>query len=309
MDQLLRVLDGHVGAIHAVRLTNDGAYCLTASADRTLKLWNPHKSDPSKSGSADQALCIQTYTGAHGYPVLDVAVAQDKSKFLSAGEDRACFLWDVASSRVVRRIQAHSQRTNAVMFNQYDTVAFTASYDGTVKCWDLRSASRDPIQTMDDFKDSVTSLARTDVAILAGSVDGCVRMYDMRQGCMLADSLRDPITALVTSPDQRAYLATQLGGFVRMVDMAGGKLLKEYRGHSHDAYKQEAAYEFGDKRIVTGTADGSIVHYDLLTGNVAHCTKQAHFKAISGIACHPTMPCLLTSSHDGMAKVWTTSQA
>ena len=37
-----------IGSVNAVRFTHDGNYCMTASEDRTVKLWNPHKDDPSK---------------------------------------------------------------------------------------------------------------------------------------------------------------------------------------------------------------------------------------------------------------------
>eukprot|EP01039_Chlorochromonas_danica_P008018 gene8018-8844_t len=311
-DQCQRILDGHSAGIHAIRMTKDGSYCMTASADRTIKLWNPHKTnpatkkqDPDPHPAIEEALCIQTYAGVHGYPVLDVVITQDKARFASAGEDRACFLWDVGSSRVIRRIQAHDHRINAVAFNSYDSVLYTASYDRTLKCWDLRSnTSRDPIQTMDDFKDSVTSIAQTDYCILAASIDGAVRIYDLRKGLMHADQLQDPVTSITVSPDNQTYLATLLGGHIRLIDLEMGKQLKVYRGHLHTSFKQESCFAFGDKEIVTGSEDGSIYHYNLLSAEVTGVTKYAHFKAISAIAYHPSADLFLTASHDGLAKVW-----
>ena len=38
-------------------------YVVSCGADRTLKLWNPHK-----------GLSIKTYSGGHGFEVLDVAM-------------------------------------------------------------------------------------------------------------------------------------------------------------------------------------------------------------------------------------------
>lgn len=63
-----RELVGHVGGINTVRFTNDGNYCLSGSDDRTLRLWNPHKEDPSQPGTA---LLIKSYSGVHGYSILD----------------------------------------------------------------------------------------------------------------------------------------------------------------------------------------------------------------------------------------------
>jgi mitogen-activated protein kinase organizer 1 len=104
---LLREFDQHQAAVNAVRFTVDGSYCMTASDDRTVRLWNPHKDDP-KSSVAGKAFSIQTYKGVHGYSIYDLCISKDKTKFFSAGEDKAAYLWDVSSSRVIRRIQAHN---------------------------------------------------------------------------------------------------------------------------------------------------------------------------------------------------------
>ena len=146
-----------------------------------------------------------------------MAIAQDKTKFVSCGEDRSFFVWDVSSGNVTRRIQGHPQKINAVALNKDATVAVTASYDQTVKCWDLRASSRDPIQVLDHFKDSVTALAVSDAAIVAGSVDGCVRTYDMRAGLMTCDNVGGPVTCVRLSSDKNTYLATCLEGSVRLV--------------------------------------------------------------------------------------------
>jgi mitogen-activated protein kinase organizer 1 len=57
--QLLGKLDGHQGAVMAVRFNRDGGYCLTCGRDRLVKLWNPHTQ-----------LLIKTYKG-HGMEVND----------------------------------------------------------------------------------------------------------------------------------------------------------------------------------------------------------------------------------------------
>jgi mitogen-activated protein kinase organizer 1 len=303
------LLDQHVGSVHCVRMTHDGAYCMTAGEDRTIRLWNPHKVDPRaeassanplSSSSSDmqipRSLCVQTYAGVHGYKVLDVAIANDKTKFASCGDDRSVYLWDVGTSRVLRRFQAHYQRTNAVMFNQDSTVLFTASYDKTVKCWDLRAQNnnRDPIETLEGSTDSVTALARTDNAILTASVDGAVRIYDLRKGCIQTDAISsDPITCLSVNGDGRMYLVSCLEashnnnkrqqynhhqhqplahGVVRLIDIESGKLFREYRGHQHQSLKVEAQFAADGRQIATGSEDGAILHWDLLQTHITDIT-------------------------------------
>lgn len=81
---------------------------LTGCSDRTIRLFNPSR------GSGGNAL-IQKYE-AHGYEVLDIAVADDNARFASVGGDKTVFVWDVASATTIRRLSGHSGRCNAVAF-------------------------------------------------------------------------------------------------------------------------------------------------------------------------------------------------
>ena len=261
------------GAINAVRFSHDGNYCMTAGDDRTVKLFNPHKDDPSQPNH--EALLIKNYTGVHGYPILDVVIAKDNAKFATAGDDppslplshrffslrplliinpdllggdKSCFYWDVTTGRVVRRIQAHQHRINAVDMNEDGTVLLTASYDRLVCLWDLRSNTRDAIQTLNDASDSVTSVVATPSSIITSSVDGKVRTYDLRAGQLREDSIRDPITSLRLTNDKKCALCACLGnktmgipGTVRLVNLSSGQVLQEYSGgHVHDRFKIES---------------------------------------------------------------------
>lgn len=58
---------------------------------------------------------MQNYE-AHGYEVLDIAVADDNARFASVGGDKAVFLWDVATATTLRRLSGHSGKCNAVAF-------------------------------------------------------------------------------------------------------------------------------------------------------------------------------------------------
>jgi len=89
------------------------------------------------------------------------------------------------------------------------------SYDSTVKLWDLRcvlalfsllayhvrsrstsSQNRQPIQALEEARDSVQALYVGSSRIMTGSVDGHVRTYDLRKGELRADyigrTLRHP---------------------------------------------------------------------------------------------------------------------
>lgn len=73
----------------------DGNYCITCGSDKSLKLWNPHRS-----------LLIKTYAG-HGYEVLDAQASCDNSQICSCGLDKTVILYDVASGKTLKKYRGH----------------------------------------------------------------------------------------------------------------------------------------------------------------------------------------------------------
>lgn len=63
----------------------------------------------------------------------------------------------------------------------------TGSFDATVRLWDCKSQSVKPIQVLDEARDSVSSLHVLGHEIVTGSVDGRVRLYDLRMGMLHVD--------------------------------------------------------------------------------------------------------------------------
>ena len=66
--------------------------------------------------------------------------------------------------------------------------------------------------------------------IIASSVDGTVRRFDVRMGCMDVDRLGAPVTAMALSHDGNCVLASCLDARMRLLDKASGELLAQYTG-------------------------------------------------------------------------------
>lgn len=104
----------------------------------------------------------------------------------------------------------------------------TGSYDATVRLWDLRANSNEPIQVLNQAKDSVTDVRITPYGVLAGSVDGCVREYDIRVGLIRVDRLGSPVTCASVSHDYNTTLVSTLDGYVSLLDKSNGSVLSTY---------------------------------------------------------------------------------
>ncbi|KAK9798539.1 hypothetical protein WJX73_000934 [Symbiochloris irregularis] len=232
-------LQGHEGPVYAVRFNTTGTYCLTGGKDRTIRLWNPHK-----------GVHIKTYTG-HGYDVRDIAVSSDNSKLASCGGDRNLFLWDVASGRIIRKFRGHDGVVNAICFGPGDGILVSAGYDQAVRIWDCRARSFDAMQSMKPFADSVTSVCLTDrAAIVAGSVDGTIRRFDVRHRHEASK-----LDCCLTPSDAHVICGSE-DGRVCFWDLVEENLVHTI--HAHKAAVCSVAMHPGGECLLTSSTDGTV---------------------------------------------------
>ena len=74
--------------------------------------------------------------------VLALAYSPDGSTLASAGDDAVIRLRDVASGRVVGRLEGHGDAVSCLAFSPDGRTLATGSYDRTVKLWDVASRPR-----------------------------------------------------------------------------------------------------------------------------------------------------------------------
>ncbi|KAK5631218.1 hypothetical protein RRF57_006932 [Xylaria bambusicola] len=232
--------------VHALAYSaSPGTYVLAGSSDRSIRLYNPQPtSQPSSSSHLfskkginppviPQGRLIQTYS-AHGYEVLSLSVSGDNARFASAGGDRAVFLWDVASAQTLRRFggggaHGHSARVNSVCFaGEDDSLLVSGGLDTSVRVWDVRSGAPKPVQVLAEAKDAVTTVTAHGPEIVAGSVDGRVRTYDVRVGRCVTDVVGPSVTSLCLTRDGKAMLVSALDSKLRLMDRETGGCLKTY---------------------------------------------------------------------------------
>ena len=75
-----------------------------------------------------------------------------------------------------------------------------------------------------------TSISSCSADIVAGSVDGSVRRFDVRAGACWVDAIGSPVTCVAISNDGHCLLAGCMDGAARLLDKGGGDLLATYRG-------------------------------------------------------------------------------
>lgn len=331
-------LVGHDGPIQTVEFSASGKYCLTGGHDRSVRLWNPLRIDPAfpppaalpplpgadpdavPQESLARALPIQTYSKGYSHPISALAL-DPSSTTLAAASNQTLVITDVVTQQVKRRFQGHAARINAVDVSNGCETYLSASYDATVKIWDGRSHSWEPIMTLKDAKDSVTDLhvvqdpidpknkkgQASTALIRTASVDGVVRTYDLRKGRLSADDCGSAITGMTPTYDGQCLAMNCLDGVLRLMELETGVLLNTFRsGHVAGQYGLQCCMTADDATLVTGSEDGRAVFYDIVRGSCVQ-SLEGHTRPTCSIAAHPkrdNSSVLITASYDGTAVVW-----
>lgn len=174
-----------------------------------------------------------------------------------------------------------------------------------------------PIQVLDEAKDSVSSLHVLGHEIVTGSVDGRVRLYDLRMGMLHVDVLGrmlpfplpfpsssspspslshgvradiytgiESITSIQQTKDGNAILVSTLDSTIRLMDKGNGHLLQTYRGHKNTEYRIRSRLGLADSVVFSGSEDGFLYAWDLLEGKVVQRMEAHGGKVASAVACN-----------------------
>lgn len=154
-------LHGHVGPVSQVRISPNGKFVASASADATVKLWD-----------AATGAHMDTLVG-HMAGVSCLAWTPDSNILASGSDDKAIRLWDrvtglpktttkkSAAGQEMAALRGHHNYIHCLAFSPKGNILASGSYDEAVFLWDVRAgrlmrslpAHSDPVAGVDFCRD------------------------------------------------------------------------------------------------------------------------------------------------------------
>jgi WD40 repeat protein len=280
---------GHTDSINALAVSPDGRCAISASEDRTLKVWNL------------RSTIRQQHLAKHASAIRAVAVTGDGQHAVSAARDRTLAIWQLSSGSLERMIAGYSPRGMALLPDGGHIV--TTSGFAALRVWSLRDGTTCCV--FERHTDRVRAVVPTPDGqhVISAADDGTIRRWTTDAGRQdLVIPFRTYVMrGLAITPDGHRLISASESHVLKVWDLLTGGEQLTLRGH-HSGVSSVAVTPDGALAL-SGAADQTLVLWNLQTGEQVK-SLLGHTGPVHGVAIAPNGRLLASVSDDNTLRVW-----
>jgi WD40 repeat protein len=320
------------GAATCLAPTKDGARVAVGGADRTVSLWTLADGKPAGTittpaevrsvafapdgtrlvvGGTDNRARVYDVDGrlrewfVHAGPVLATAYLGDGKRIISAGADKAAWVWQPTLLWHAH----HAGPVRQALFSPRGDLVISAGDDKSVKLWS--AADGKPVRSIAAHEGPVVglSISADGTKLVSAGADKTAKLWTIAPapGSKPQDRpaatipLTDPAQAVALSPNAlRVAVATDgpKDTLVRVFDTAGGKELQVFADHAGAI--RSLAFAADNRTLLSASADKTARLSDVGVVSVL----EAHPGGVRCLAIHSNGTQLLSGGADKTVKLW-----
>jgi len=167
------IISGHKAIINCCAVSYNGKFIVTASKDKTLKIWDVHDigKDPVTLVGHDDAVTF-------------CAISNDCSTIVSASADKTLKIWNIKDlNKEPITLVGHNDAVIFCAISPDGSFIISTSDDKTIKVWETQNLNKGP-RTLYGHSDTVTSCAISPDAstLVSASADRTIKIWNAVSG-------------------------------------------------------------------------------------------------------------------------------
>eukprot|EP01062_Namystynia_karyoxenos_P030928 TRINITY_DN22_c0_g1_i3.p1 TRINITY_DN22_c0_g1~~TRINITY_DN22_c0_g1_i3.p1 ORF type:complete len:593 (+),score=132.99 TRINITY_DN22_c0_g1_i3:169-1947(+) len=289
--QLQTVFTGHSAAIYSCALSSMGNRLVSASRDRTLRIWD------ARNGQQLQKLV------GHSTFVLSCDYSPNDSHVVSSSDDQTCKIWNAQTGKKLLTLKGHTDKVYCVRYSPTAQHVVSASCDRTCKVWNTETACR--IQTLKGHTLATFSccFSRDGRLIASASDDRTVKIWDWRGSQESIGTLSGhtgTVWSVSFSPDDKYLLSTSMDHTMKLWDQRMRMELRTMAGHLTPVH--HAVFSRDGSRVVSCARDWLVKVWDVNSGECRE-TLAGHQNTVHHVTVSNDL--IVSCSLDETLRSWT----
>ncbi|MAT45193.1 MAG: hypothetical protein CL609_22930 [Anaerolineaceae bacterium] len=289
---LIRTIRGHEGEIYSCDIAFDGNSIITASSDKTIRLWD--------SSSGEQ---LRKFSG-HTDDISCCCITPNNKLLFSGSFDGSLISWDVKTGLPLHTFLGHSSEILACITDPKSEYLISCSMDGLIKIWNITSG--DCLYTLSGHEDAVNGCCVSDKSNLLISVsrDNTVRIWNLYSWDALA-TLRghtDWVNDCKVTLDGEKIITASRDTTIRVWDIQDDfKCVAKFVGHTKNI--QACNVDSRSERIVSASWDKTVRVWDIRSRKQIMCLY-GHDHWVNDCMFDTSGQLVFSVSDDRSIKIW-----
>jgi WD40 repeat protein/tRNA A-37 threonylcarbamoyl transferase component Bud32 len=301
----LQTLRGHAQPVNCVAYSPDGQWLVTASVDKTLKVWNAATGKEVRSISLRETGWCLAFN-ANGDRLAVGYWSGDPDKPVDVD------LFDTKTWKAEKSLSGQIGASYDVAFDPRGEKVAAACYGRILSVWDARDGR--PLQSFSSGSTPFSAVAFSpDGKILAGAIGDVDDLPTSRAGKVILWDTADwkalrtllghdtALASVVFSPDGKQLATASRDQTIKIWNPATGQEIRTLRGHV--ARISYVRYGPDGRWLASASHDGSVRVWDAVSGRSLR-TLRGHTGPVNWLAFHPRVPRLASAGLDGTVKLW-----
>lgn len=225
----LDVFDAHNGGINAMELNHNHKYLVTASEDRSVRVWSTLTSG------------LHLILEGHQHYISSICVHGDY--IITGSADSIMHKWNIDTGECVSTYSGHVALINEIIC--WNNWIFSTSYDSTIRCWHFTDATCElvlqehtrsvgPIAIVPNVltkSSNVNPLATR--MIITGSVDKTAKLWDLQttKAIVTYEGHKSEIVCLTVDHHNKYLYTGSSDATLRSWEIYTGQAITVFKGH------------------------------------------------------------------------------
>lgn len=285
---LLQTLTGHTATVNAVAVTPDGRQAISASNDRTIRVWD------LESGKTTRIIKSKENRGY----VRSLGITPDNECVAATG--RNVLVWNIETGKQLCLLTGHTAKVNAVVVTPDGRNAISGSDDGTLRLWDVRTGEQ--LREFQAHESPVidAAIVPTSGHLLSLSKDKSLRLWDIQTGKELRQIVlnnRKAVNGVAALLDGKHVLTASNDQVVTMHDLELRDEVCWFRGHVEAVRAVEVLPD--GKRALSCSDDKTLRLWNLEDRKEPSPLDSHDLRQLRVFTGHAGAVTAVTSTHDG----------